>query len=126
MMDADGASCAQAVLCRLEDIADPGARGFEVDTPGGPLDVIAVRIGDAVHGFHNACPHQGTPLETFPDRFLSRDDSALICSTHGAMFHPRDGFCFRGPCKGRSLRPAPVEQVDGTVVLNVVPTTGDP
>ena len=116
-MGARGATNAPAVLCRLEDIADPGARGFEVGTPHGPLDVIAVRIGETVHGFHNACPHQGTPLETFPDRFLSRDGSALICSTHGAMFRPRDGLCFRGPCKGKSLRAAPVEQVDGEVIL---------
>lgn len=125
-MGAEGATCAQAILCRLADIADPGARGFEVETSRGLIDVIAVRIGNAVHGFHNACPHQGTPLETFPDRFMSRDGSALICSTHGAMFRPGDGLCFRGPCRGKRLRPAPVEQMDGNVVLNVFPAPGDP
>ena len=126
MMHTRGATPVLTVLCRVEDITDPGARGFEVETPEGTRDVIAVRIGDAVHGFHNACPHQGTPLETFPDRFLSRDGSALICSTHGAMFRPRDGLCVRGPCKGKSLNPAPVEQMDGDVVLKVVAAPGEP
>ncbi len=106
-------------LCRLEDIDDPGARGFDVEMPDGALPVIVVRIGNTVRGYRNSCPHQGTPLETFPDRFLSRDASALICSTHGAMFRPEDGKCVSGPCKGTSLDPLSVEQVGSDVVLSL-------
>ncbi len=112
-------------LCLFDTIADPGARGFEVDTPGGRLDVIVVRRGDRLHGFVNCCPHQGTPLETFPDRFLSRDGGVLICSTHGARFRTGDGMCIAGPCKGRPLQPVPVEKIGADVVLHVGNTGTD-
>ena len=95
-------------VCRLDDIADPGARGFDLETAEGVLSVIVVRLGQSVHGYINRCPHQGTPLETFPDRFLSRDGTELICSTHGARFRAENGVCTTGPCKGSRLRPAPL------------------
>jgi len=95
-------------LCRLDEIADPGARGFDLETDHGPLSVIVVRLGQAVHGYVNRCPHQGTPLETFPDRFMSRDGTELICTTHGARFRAGDGLCTKGPCKDSRLRPAPL------------------
>lgn len=95
-------------LCGIDDIPDPGARGFELRGTHGPLDIVLVRSGRTVRGYVNSCPHQGTPLETFPDRFLSLDGRELICSTHGARFRVEDGLCTRGPCKGRRLRPAEV------------------
>ena len=96
-------------LCRLDEIDDPGARGFDLDTADGPLSVIVVRLGPSVYGYVNRCPHQGTPLETFPDKFLSRDGKELICSTHGARFRAEDGFCVRGPCKNARLSTVTLE-----------------
>lgn len=104
-----------AYLCKLSDIADPGAKG--IDPEGAPEQpgVIVVRHGGAVYGYVNACPHQGTPLETFPDRFLDRDGRHLICSTHGARFRITDGSCVTGPCKGQSLAPVALTVEDGWV-----------
>ncbi len=90
-------------LCRLDELADPGARGFEVAIGDSRHDIIVVRHSGAVFGYINSCPHQGTPLETFPDRFLTRDGSQLLCTTHGARFQLGDGVCVAGPCKGRAL-----------------------
>jgi len=105
-------------LCRLNEIADPGARGFDLDTADGPLSVILVRLGQSVYGYVNRCPHQGTPLETFPDKFLSHDGKELICSTHGARFRAEDGHCVRGPCKGGRLASIDVAcDASGVVVL---------
>lgn len=109
---------APAVLCRHDEIADPGARGFEIDTQQGRLDVILVSQQGRVHGFLNQCPHQGTPLETFPDRFLSRDGTELICSTHGARFRLSDGLCVKGPCKGKRLTPVTVERCGAHICLH--------
>ena len=108
-------------LCRLDDIPDPGARGFELIGTHGAMDVVVVRSGRTVHGYVNSCPHQGTPLETFPDRFLSQDGAELICSTHGARFRIEDGLCTRGPCKGKRLRPAAVARVGEQVCLTLAP-----
>ena len=104
-------------LCRLDEIDDPGARGFDLATADGPLSVIVVRLGPSVYGYVNRCPHQGTPLETFPDRFLSRDGKELICSTHGARFRAEDGYCVRGPCKGLVLQPCATFSQGGVVYL---------
>jgi nitrite reductase/ring-hydroxylating ferredoxin subunit len=62
-----------------------------------------------VRGYVNACPHRGTPLEMFPDRFLDETRRQLVCSTHGARFRVEDGFCTLGPCRGSGLDPVAVE-----------------
>ena len=117
-MAADDAAGSTVTLCLFDDIADPGARGFEVKGPDGDLDVIVVRLGSEVRGYLNRCPHQGTPLETFPDRFLTRDGSLLVCSTHGARFRLEDGLCVEGPCEGKCLAPVVVERAGMKVVLH--------
>ena len=102
-------------LCPLAALADPGAKG--IDPEGAPElpGVIVVRHEGALYGYVNRCPHQGTPLETFPDKFLDRDGRHLICSTHGARFRIADGFCVAGPCKGQSLVPVALSVEDGWV-----------
>lgn len=71
----------------------------------GVIEIVVIRRGGVLYMYENRCPHQGTPLETFPDKFLNEDGSLLICSTHGARFRVEDGLCVSGPCKGQSLRP---------------------
>jgi nitrite reductase/ring-hydroxylating ferredoxin subunit len=105
------------VLCRLEALADPGAKGFTVAGPDGAREILVVRRLGHVFAYENACPHLGTPLDFLPDRFLTRDGRHLLCSTHGALFEIATGFCIHGPCKGASLRQVPVTVRDGQVVL---------
>ena len=105
-------------LCRLTDIPDGAAKGFELGSPEDPFDIFVVRDGDRVLGYHNACPHVGTPLDWQPDTFMSEDGEHIMCHTHGALFEIEDGFCVAGPCAGDSLTPVAV-RVDetGAVVL---------
>jgi nitrite reductase/ring-hydroxylating ferredoxin subunit len=83
------------------DVPEGAARGLTL--PSGH-ELVMVRRGGALYTYENRCPHQGTPLETFPDKFLNGDGSLLICSTHGARFRVEDGLCVSGPCKGERLR----------------------
>ena len=108
---------AGTVLCRLDDIDDPGAKGFEFGAGVERWEVFVVRRGDRVFAYENACPHQGTPLETWPDKFLTRDQSEILCTTHGAQFRIEDGYCTRGPCKGKALVSVAVAVSDGSVLL---------
>lgn len=108
------------VLCRAEDVDEGCARGFVVGEGIGRQDIVLVRRGGVLRAYLNACPHQGTPLETFPDRFLNEDGSLLICSTHGARFRVEDGFCVSGPCEGKSLRAVICEPVAGMIVVEDV------
>jgi nitrite reductase/ring-hydroxylating ferredoxin subunit len=108
-------------LCRVDDIAEPGARGFTLETAGGRREVFVVRRLGHVFAYENACPHIGTPLDFMPDKFLTRDGRHLLCSTHGALFEIATGLCLHGPCKGRSLRSVPVALRDGMVVVTDQP-----
>ena len=101
-------------LCHLSDLDRTGAKGVVL---ADGRDVIVVRSDGGIRAFTNSCPHQGVPLETFPDRFLNEDGSQLICSTHGARFRVEDGYCISGPCQGRSLKPADVEIDNGDIFL---------
>ena len=76
------------VLCKFEDISDPGGHGFRV---GGRAPMFVIRRAGAVHGFENVCPHQGTTLDWKPHSFLTVDKTGIICATHGALFCIEDG-----------------------------------
>jgi len=103
-------------LCRVEEIPDGGSKGFPA-APGGFTGLMAIRRGDAVHVYVNACPHVGTPLDWVPGRFLSLDGQHIICATHGAEFTIDTGLCVRGPCRGDSLEPVVAEIRDGTIYV---------
>ena len=112
-------------ICRLDEMPENGARGFEVTgADGEPLNIIVWRDAETVRGFVNKCPHLGLPLETFPDRFLSKDGSTLICSAHGARFN-RAGTCTSGPCQGVALTQLDIHLAERDAKLMIV-LTGPP
>ena len=100
------------VLCRLDEIADPGGKGFTLGAGAGRIDLFVVRRGQAVHGYLNICPHAGTPLDWQPDVFLDPSKTLIQCASHGALFGIEDGLCVAGPCKGRRLSPIAVRIVE--------------
>ncbi|GAN75906.1 Rieske (2Fe-2S) protein [Acidisphaera rubrifaciens] len=104
-------------LCALADIPDGGARGFG-PAPGGFTGLFAVRRGDTVVVYVNACPHLGVSLDWAPDRFLTADGTRIICSTHGAEFRIEDGHCLRGPCAGDRLTAVPFLLQEGMVTVD--------
>jgi nitrite reductase/ring-hydroxylating ferredoxin subunit len=91
-------------LCRVDEIADGGTRGFP-PAPGGFSGLVAWRSGDLVRVYVNSCPHIGTPLDWLPDRFMSKDGKYIICATHGAAFHPRPASVFWVPVKATIWTP---------------------
>jgi nitrite reductase/ring-hydroxylating ferredoxin subunit len=104
-------------LCRADEIGEGQARGFLIGEGTTRRDIVIVRRANVLRAYLNACPHQGTPLETFPDRFLNEDGSLLICSTHGARFRVEDGFCVSGPCAGKRLQPVALTVDDGNLIV---------
>jgi len=99
---------AGAWLCALDDLADPGSRGFLYRAGEALFLGFVVRCGDAVRGYIDSCPHAGMPLALLPNRYLTRESDLIVCSSHGALFRPADGLCVGGPCAGKSLAPWPV------------------
>jgi nitrite reductase/ring-hydroxylating ferredoxin subunit len=93
-------------LCRLADLPDGSARGFD-PLQRGHDTVFAVRRGDAVRVWVDRCPHNGTPLPWRKDAYLNAARDRIVCAAHGALFEIHSGLCVQGPCLGQSLRPVP-------------------
>lgn len=115
MADDGAAGGGQRLLCRLDEIEDPGSRGFEDVADEAPLFVV--RRGDEVFAYRNVCPHYGAPLDWKPDAFLTRDRRLILCSMHGALFDIASGACVEGPCPGQALTAVPVAVRGGKVYL---------
>ncbi len=96
------------VLCRLDEISDPGGKGFVSGEGAARREIFVMRKGGRVWGYENRCPHAGIPLDWQPDQFLDASKTLIQCATHGALFGIEDGFCVAGPCKGKSLTPIAV------------------
>jgi len=107
---------AGVALCRLDEIADPGAKGFDFREGEALFNGFVVRLGDRALGYVDSCPHAGWPLSAGEDRYLTRDGSFILCSGHAALFQPDTGYCIGGPCAGRHLTPWLVQVgMDGVV-----------
>ncbi|MBI1237869.1 MAG: Rieske 2Fe-2S domain-containing protein [Alphaproteobacteria bacterium] len=104
-------------LCLIDEIADPGAKGFTFGAGRNRFEMFLVRRGEAITAYENACPHQGATLETFTDQFLTLDRSEIVCSLHGARFRIADGLCTDGPCLGKALTPLPIAIADRAIFI---------
>lgn len=102
---------------RLDELDDPGCREFEIGEGDWPFRGFVVRQGGAVYAYENYCMHVGHPLNFKPDSFLTRDQSKIICASHGAIYEIESGLCVAGPCPGKSLRPVSVDVIDGLIVV---------
>lgn len=105
------------ILCRIEDIPDGESRGFEITVGEDEIEFFVVRMGNAVFGYLNDCPHVGTPLNWKNTQFLTMDKSMIICATHGAVFRIEDGHCTGGPCIGMNLKPVAVGCEGSNIIL---------
>ncbi len=99
----------------LAELEDPGCREFQIGDGDWPLRGFIVRQGENVYAYENYCMHVGHPLNWMPDGFLSKDRTAILCASHGALYEIDSGLCFAGPCVGKSLRTVDVEVRDGTI-----------
>ncbi len=93
----------EGLLCQLDELEDPGTRGFQVQGPRGPAEIFLVRQGERIYAYLNSCPHTGGPLDWLPHQFLDLDRQTIQCATHDARFRIGDGICLSGPCVGQQL-----------------------
>ena len=74
----------KVTLCRLDDLADGGARRFDVD--GRSLAVV--RIGDDVYAIGDRCSHANISLS---EGDVHADERELECWKHGSTFDLETG-----------------------------------
>ena len=102
-------------LCLVDDIEEPGSRGFRFRSGSELHAVFVVRHAGRLRGYVNLCPHARSPLDWVADRFLDYDKNHILCGTHGARFAIEDGACLGGPCDGRGLTPIKLQVEDGVI-----------
>lgn len=100
----------------IASIPDGGAVGARLPSSTGGFDIVIVRLGDRVHGYHNECPHAFRRLDWAPGKFLI-DQGHIVCAAHGAMFTLNSGFCVSGPCRGHGLVPIALRIENDAIVL---------
>lgn len=104
-------------VCALDDLQDPGSRGYTARCDDRLFDLFVVRQGIEIRAYLNSCPHTGAPLDWVPDQFLSLDNEHIQCAMHDALFRWQDGVCIAGPCAGDALTAVPSVVKDGEVLL---------
>ena len=105
------------VLCRIDDLENPGSRGFIMLRDGEEEEIFVVRDGDEAFAYVNVCPHRFLPLNWKPDIFLNFQKTRILCVVHAATFDLRDGACLGGPCPGQGLEAIALRIDNGVIIL---------
>lgn len=95
------------LLCRLDDLFDGEARGFDPDGAGQD-SILVVRRGGRLHAYLDLRPHYGgAPMAWRRHAYLDAARRHIVCAAHGPLSDIASGACVHGPCLGQS--PTPVE-----------------
>ena len=77
---------------------------FEYQKASGIQSGFAVLFQGKFHAYLNQCRHMPMELDYKPNEFMDDEKEWIVCSTHGAMYHPASGECISGPCRGETLQ----------------------
>jgi nitrite reductase/ring-hydroxylating ferredoxin subunit len=103
-------------LCDSAVLHDGGdAYVFDVLEYGRPARAFVLRFDGQVVGYLNRCVHVPMEMDWQAGRFMDASGRWILCSTHGAAYHPLDGRCVAGPCGRGRLTPLQVEERGGRV-----------
>ncbi|HAI59504.1 MAG TPA: ferredoxin [Xanthomonadaceae bacterium] len=89
-------------LIEPAQVVDGALVALRLGTGSNAIEVLALRRGEALRVWQNACPHAGRRLDYAPGRFLMQD-GRLVCAAHGAQFELEGGRCIDGPGRGGGL-----------------------
>jgi len=103
--------------CAADTLAPGQTAKFRLFRRGKHVEAFIINTGGVCHAYVNRCPHAGTPLDLWPNEFLTEDGRHLICSTHGAIFERHTGLCVEGPCPGARLDGLLVETHGSSLVV---------
>ncbi|CAN5243409.1 Rieske 2Fe-2S domain-containing protein [soil metagenome] len=109
-------------ICETRDVQEEEVRGFtlaRLDDDGAqqPWPILITRKGGRYFGYENACPHEGSRLDTAPGEFMDEEGNFIACGKHKAMFDLDSGHCFIGPCQGKALVPLTLIIDDGDICI---------
>jgi nitrite reductase/ring-hydroxylating ferredoxin subunit len=108
----------ERLICAATELAEQG-KGvrFELVASDKRQRAFVVRFDGRPRAFLNQCGHLPVELDWQEGEFFDDSRLYLICSTHGALYHPASGQCVGGRCAGRGLTPVPVIERDGHIFV---------
>ncbi len=115
LSDLEATPPAGTLLAMLDELPDHGGKEIIFTEDRFRTSIFIQKTEAGVGVFLNFCPHAGTPLNMFNEKFMDLRGKYLLCRTHGAMFDPKDGKCVQGPCKGKYLRSVAHTIKDGAI-----------
>ena len=112
----EGDPAAGVDICASADLAERG-RGalFDVVWRQEATRAFVLRHEGKVVAYLNRCAHVPAELDWNPGDFLDDEGAFIVCSIHGAAYHPGTGRCAGGPCGRSGLVPVPVGESGGRV-----------
>ncbi len=103
-------------LCDSATLEERGrAHTFHVLHFRQPATAFALRFDGQVVAYLNRCAHVPTEMDWQEGEFLDSRKEFIICSIHGAVYHPLDGRCVTGMCGRIGLTKLDVRECDGQV-----------
>ncbi len=100
---------------------------FRFEREGESREGFVLRVAEELVAYHNRCPHWGVDLDMGEGQFFSKLNQRIICSSHGALFSPRSGYCEAGPCVGDSLERFELRrEADDVVVVTIADVDPNP
>ena len=106
------------LICTVEEIADPGSRGFSIQLDDQSIEGFVVQKDGQFYAYRNSCPHTGSPLDWVEHQFLDLDQALIQCAVHDARFEIESGLCLAGPCHGNRQQKLPLELQQGKLYLS--------
>jgi len=105
------------IICTLDELDNPGARGFTFGSGSSAFNFFIVRKGDNVFAYVNECPHAFLPLNRITTKFLTLNEEKILCAAHAASFQIENGLCTGGPCAGKALLSVPLSHTNGALSI---------
>jgi len=106
-------------IVNISNLENDSSLEFNLYRNGRPYYAFLVKKNAAVFAYANSCPHQGRMLQWMPNRFLTKDNTKIMCGAHGATFVVETGLCDAGPCLGASLRQLELRIENGVVMVKL-------
>lgn len=106
------------LICASDALPEAG-KGvrFTLEYAGETAQAFVVRYNGQVFAYLNRCAHVPVELDWQEGEFFNDSGLYFVCSTHGAIYEPKSGYCIGGPCAGKKLIRLAVEERAGEVYL---------
>lgn len=104
----------EVFIAREVDVPEGKVLKFRLKGEGGGEAFLFQRKGK-FYAYWNLCRHWSVPLDWDDGVFFTEDGKYLLCRNHGALYDPKSGECWLGPCAGAFLHAVALTIKDGKI-----------